>query len=213
MILITFAVPFESAVFRSRHPSGKAGVTCLHTGVGSAAARQALERALEAKAYSKVVISGFAGGLLDDLRVGDLITNDCDEAAEESCGLAKVRSVRLAESAQVLVDPSEKREFARRRQAEAVDMETSTLRQVCREHAVPAVTLRVISDDVRSSLVVPAEILSGAARQPVAGTLRLLGYLALRPARWGPFRKMVRDCATARASLATGLLERISGLR
>ncbi len=205
MILVTFAIPFESANFRAKI-AGQTGISCLHTGVGSVAARRAIEVALNSGQFSHVIASGFAGGLVDGLAIGDLVTIGPNEFGGQQLS-EFAQSVRLLESDDVLVDPSQKRAFADRTGAEAVDMETATILEVCRRRAVPAVALRVISDDVRSSLVVPSEILTDAARRPIIGTLRLLGYLFVRPTKWWDFKAMIQHCNQARESLANGLRE------
>ncbi len=207
MILVTFAVPFESAAFRASQLGNRTTeIRCLHTGVGAKAARRCVESALAAEIFSHVIVSGFAGGLATGLEVGDLITTTKRELAGIS-GLDSVKTVRLVESDRILENPAAKRAFADRTGGEAVDMETETILAVCRDHGVPAFVLRVISDDANSSLVVPAEILADATRRPIQGTLRLLGHLVLRPARWRPFRTMVTGCHRARANLGLALSE------
>ncbi len=206
MILVTFAVPFESAVFRKAIGDAP-GIEILHTGVGSQFAVETVSAALETNVFSHVIVSGFAGGLVEDLSVGDLITTD----ERESPVLAEQRSpgrvVRLVESSSILFDERQKRAFAESTGGQAVDMETATILGVCRDHGISSTVMRVISDEVSSNLVVPSEILADAADRPFSGTLRLLSYLLPRPSKWGAFRNMVANCSKARKILARGLEE------
>lgn len=211
MILVTFAVPFESVTFRSRMGKSSPYVQVLHTGVGSQAAEHAIRSSLDTGRYSQVVISGFAGGLSDDLAVGDLITTiEGDSKKHAAVGLAK--TVRLIESDHILDDPAGKRAFAASTGAEAVDMESTTILKECVQRGVPVTVLRVISDDARSSLVVPPAILSDAARRPIIGTIRLLAHLAVRPGKWGPFRLMVSNCRRAQLVLGVALANLVKAL-
>jgi nucleoside phosphorylase len=207
VILVTFAVPFESAVFR-KETGDAPGLTILHTGVGAESARRTFGAALGIGDFSHVIVSGFAGGLVDDLEIGDLITGTEDQGPT-----SPARVVRLVESDRVLGDPSQKRALAETTRGQAVDMETATILAICRQRGIPATVWRVISDDVNSSLVVPGEILAAAARRPICGTLRLLAHLAPRPTKWGAFRAMVANCDAARIVLAKTLPDLIAQLR
>lgn len=203
MILITFAVPFESAAFRAKLSTG-GEVECLHTGIGSAAANKALRTALDRAKYSHVIISGFAGGLLESLQVGDLIKPEGDLPAEG--GNVMIKSVILRESDSVLGDADSKAKFRAATGADAVDMETAAIRAICEEFNVPFQVIRAISDDAQGSLVVPAEILTEVTKQPILGGVRLIAHLAVRPATWLPFAEMVRNCRTAQRTLADALI-------
>lgn len=201
MILVTFAVPFESAEFRAKVPETD-NVECLHTGIGRASAHEALRTALSQRAYSRVIISGFAGGLSQSLRVGDLITTENEQTSNDPISM---KSVKLRQSDSVLVDAPAKASYRTETRADAVDMETQTISEICRDAGVPFRVIRVISDDALGSLVVPSEILTDVTRRPIRGGFRLLAFLAIRPTAWGPFAEMVRNCRTAQRRLADAL--------
>ncbi len=206
MILVTFAVPFESAKFRETltKTSSSTKVECLHTGVGADSAERAIRGAFAKKRYSHVVIAGFAGALSPQLAVGDLITCKSSSSATLPLDLS-VQNVRFAQSDQVLVTAREKEEFRRLTGGDVVDMETETLISECRAANVPHRILRVISDVADVDLAAPPEILTAAAQKPIRGTVGLLAFLGLRPRRWIPFATMVHDCKEAQKRLSSGL--------
>ncbi len=205
MILVTFAVPFESAAFRAKvHLNSE--VECLHTGVGHAAAREALRKAFNQRPYSRVVISGFAGGLSQSLRVGDLVTPDHSQSA--TCK-TDICSVKLLQSDTVLESPESKAAFRAATGADAVDMETRTIIEFCQGIGIPFDVIRAISDDARGSLVVPGKILTDVTKRPIRGIVQLLSFLLVRPKAWKPFREMVRNCRTAQGRLAEALIREV----
>lgn len=208
MILVTFAVPFESKAFRDKLPAD-AKIECLHTGVGCAAASEAIQRALRQQSYSHVIISGFAGGLVEHLAVGDLISTDDGARLGNAVMIGGLKTVKISQSHQVLTNADTKARFQLETGAEAVDMETRTIRDACHQASIPYSVIRVISDDAQASLVVPADLLTNVTRRPIRGGLKLFAFLAVRPTTWGPFLEMVRNCRVAQRRLANALMRAV----
>jgi adenosylhomocysteine nucleosidase len=194
VILVTFAVPFESAAFRREAVSR--GVRILHTGVGADAARAALEQALCEGVPERVIASGFAGALVPELAIGEVVTE---------------RSRRIASAAEVLATAEDKRAFRERTGAEVVDMETEAIREVCEAAGVPLSIRRVISDRAEDDLGLPPVLLDALSARPVSAMPRLLWTLATQPARRRAFLRLVRDCRTAQRALAATLVEELGG--
>lgn len=194
MILVTFAVPFESAAFRRRAVSRS--VRIIHTGVGVDAARVAMERAICESLPGMVISSGFAGALAPEFRIGEVV---CD--AKNS----QWRSARFATAPEVLIDADTKRAFRLRTGAEVVDMETSAIREVCAVAGVPLTALRVISDGAEDDLGLPADLLGVLADRPVRTFPRLAWTLLGNGSRRRAFLRLVRDCRTAQLALADAL--------
>src|SRR4051812_3942464 len=147
MIAITFALAAESASIvaglRDKR-TARAGaaniiygklcgydVAIFHTGVGRAATERQLDRGLGVINPSFLISSGFAGGVSETLRVGDVIIA---KNFSEPAFLQRLDGVRTATlfTVQSVVDgSSERMEIARANGADAVDMETEAIAQAC----------------------------------------------------------------------------------
>lgn len=194
MILVTFAVPFESAEFRRRAVSRR--VRIVHTGVGSEAAQAAIEAAICAEMPDLVISSGFAGALTADFCPGDVVTaGECVEG----------KPARFVSADRVLSTSADKRAFRSIADAEVVDMESDAIRSVCATAGVPMRILRVISDGADDELGLPPDLLGALADRPLLAVPRLLGALAGSPIRRKQFVAFVRNCRRAQRSLADAL--------
>ena len=225
MTAITFALPDESRAFtaRLRHAGSEGGfllgnlgaseIALFHTGMGAARVRERLPAFLRAGRFRCLVAAGYAGGLDATLRAGEAVLgyNLSDPAlldrARKTLGC---RSVRFASAAEPLETPEAKTAFFRQTAAAAVDLETETIAALCREHGLPMLALRVISDTATETLPVPFHVCFDAATErPRIGSL--LGFLARRPRRIPAFLQFVRRIRQARATLADALERLVTG--
>jgi nucleoside phosphorylase len=190
VILVTFAVPFESAAFRKRAISRE--VRILHTGVGAESARAALEIAVTSELPERVIAAGFAGAVAPGLQVGQIVRT----------GLVSV--------AEVLATVQSKRDFHAQTGAAAVDMETEAICEVCAIAGVPVVTLRAISDSADDDLGLPADLLEGLTRFAPAAWLRAGWQLCCDRETRHAFQRLVRNCRIAQSALADALEEELS---
>ena len=123
-----------------------------------------------------LVSAGFAGGLNGTLRRGDIVLGSEVVAPNASPMVIDVPAYqaltsspeqvhvgRLLSVANVVRAPTEKRALARQYSAIAVDMETRTVAQVCRENKVCFSSVRVVSDAADDRL--PQEV-DRLLRQP-----------------------------------------------
>jgi len=223
MIGITFALPSESSgVVRrlqavQRHDnllSGKIDhreVTILHTGVGAKNCNERLEILLHKTRPGLVIGSGFAGAVSEELVVGDLVLaqNFSDPgllaSAERILRAREPRLVKLFTSPSIIDSIDERNEIARVAGAEAVDMETGAIADVCKVHGVPLLSLRVISDTARQPFPAPPSVLFDIEHERT-NVGRLLAYLLRDPGSvWRLFR-FGRQIARARASLTDAIV-------
>ena len=167
MMLLFFAVPEEARPFvraweratgdraRKTVPPGAAwaprfdfsGLRVQVTGMGAANARRSAEAALAGEHPDFVVTSGLAGGLDPALRTGDLVF-DADDGfpRTEAFRRASARAGRFVQVERVAASVAAKAQLRRDTGADAVDMESAAIRDVCRARGIPGATLRVISD-------------------------------------------------------------------
>jgi adenosylhomocysteine nucleosidase len=149
-VLVCFALPEEAAPFRrARVPS----VEVLVTGMGPRNTEWALQRYLEQHQPRAVFTCGFAGGLKPELSPGAVVFDaDTELAVEEPLRQAGAIPGRIHCSARVVITCAEKRALREETQADAVEMESGIIRQLCRARGIPSATVRVITDTANEDL-------------------------------------------------------------
>lgn len=125
----------------------------LTTGMGIRNARNVFDQAIAHAAPKLVLTCGFAGGLDCELRLGDVVF-DADDAFPLTAALlaAGARPANFHCSDHVATTPAEKSQLRATSGADAVEMESSVIRALCRKHGIPSATVRVISDTADESL-------------------------------------------------------------
>jgi len=145
-ILVCFAVK-EEAAFAWPLPEVRGGREMLVTGMGRRNASTRFRDALSRLSPQRVLTCGYAGALNPALKTGDvLFDEDFDAGFGEALRGLGVRPARFYCSTRVAVTAREKAELWRATNADAVEMESSVIRILCRERGIPSATLRVISD-------------------------------------------------------------------
>src|SRR6266568_3515769 len=177
MIAVTFALPAESSGFlhrlRKKSKTNRNGITAIcgevdggaievfHTGVGEKVCRQRMAKFLQGRQFDCLISAGFAGALNDRLHVADLLVAENFSTVR----LSEVRSFFSglpAHIADLLTVPSmiesreERDRIAQTTGAVAADMETEFIARACAEHAIPLLSLRVISDTPSKPFPAPA---------------------------------------------------------
>ena len=164
--LFLFAVPEEARPFvaklrgdgmavasRSVGVAGRArpvwsfdGDEARVTGMGRENATRGSEKALEIRP-GMVLTCGFAGGL-DPALPGGTVVFDADPGFPlvDQLTAASAVAVRFHCADDVAVTVAEKAALRRSTSADAVEMESSVIRAMCRERGIPSATVRVISD-------------------------------------------------------------------
>jgi hypothetical protein len=147
-------------------------VLLLETGVGRERTEAALRwlfasPMLDNVPYRpKAVLSaGFAGGLQEEVKVGDVIlaTEIVDAEGERWPATwpgelpagewrPALHPGRVLTMPNLVANPEEKHALGRRQEAVAVDMETAVVARRCAEKGVPFGCVRAISDDVHTAL-------------------------------------------------------------
>jgi len=241
MIAITFALPAESREFlRSLTNKSRADrngvrtvrgkiddrtIEVLHTGVGERVCRQRVGKFLSATGridrgdheqhFDYLISAGFAGALNDQLRLGDLLLakNFSTLRLEEDFSLS-ILPIHTADLLTVpaLIDSSEERnKLALTSGAVAVDMETEFIARGCAAHAIPVLSLRVISDTPRELFPAPANVLFDIERQQTR-MLKLATHLLAHPTSVPRLVQFARRIARARKTLANALIALIDKL-
>ena len=109
-------------------------------------------------------------------------------------------------TAPTLIDSSDERtEIGRTSGAAAVDMETEFIARACAEHAIPLLSLRVISDTPREPFPAPAHVLFDIAKQRT-DLPKLAAFFLAHPNRIPSLVQFWRKIARARKTLANALV-------
>lgn len=151
--LVCFAVKEEAKHFR-RWCAQHSGVEILLTGMGRENAEKAVGAALAKGKPERLITAGFAGGLNPDLERGAVVYQ-----ADETTGLieplraAGARPGRFHCTESVLSTAEQKNAMRASTGADAVEMESRFIHDLCRMHNVPCATVRVILDTATEDLL------------------------------------------------------------
>lgn len=202
---IVSAVPMELAPFlkrceRVRKYSGadfvfRGGVydgiriVVVESGMGFARARRATQSLVDAHTPKWILSSGFCGGLLPNMKIGDIVmagsvvdthghelSVDLDVPADPEHGLHVGRIVTTDSMVRLVED---KKALAEKYQAVAVDMESLAIAQICRDTKTRFLVVRSVSDDLSQDL--PPEILTVVGSTATLRVGAALGALWKRP--------------------------------
>jgi adenosylhomocysteine nucleosidase len=191
----------------------------VETGIGANATEKAVawvfsEPKFGSTSYrpSWLVFAGFAGGLADDLSVGDLVLGT-EVVASDGQRLPTtwppkiqhqswLRRGAILSAPRLVVDPDEKGRLGQTHKALAVDMESAAFARLCSQRGVPFGCLRVISDDIHTPLA--PELVALFADGRISWS-RILLALARRPSLVGEFRRLARATHVAANRLAEAL--------
>lgn len=150
--LICFAVR-EEAAGALPLPATRGGLQKLVTGMGRRNASTRFRESLARYNPERVLTCGFAGALDLKLKVGDVLYDaDFDAGVGDILQSLGAQRAQFYCSARVAVTAREKAELRERTGADAVEMESSVIRTLCREQGIPSATLRVISDEATRDL-------------------------------------------------------------
>jgi len=151
-ILVTFAVAEESRPFQAKLSPARR-IDTLLTGIGPAQTRRTLLPRLRQPTPDLIITSGFAGGLDPNLQGGALVYDaSLAPHLEDSLRKAGATAARFHCSSTVLLTPEAKRHARQATGADAVEMESGIIQDLCREHHIPCAIVRIISDPAHERL-------------------------------------------------------------
>jgi nucleoside phosphorylase len=232
MIALTFALPAESSEFlrrlRNKSRADRNGISVVrgtiddrtvevaHTGVGEKICRERIEKFLEDAQFHFLISTGFAGALSNRLRVNDVLlaqnfsTVDL-KRAQESLSALSIRTANLLTLPTTIDSREERERIARESGAAAVDMETEFIARACATHAVPLLSLRVITDTPLESFPAPPDVLFDIEKQQTNVTALATFFLA-HPNRVLRLVQFAKRISRARKSLSNALIQVVRGL-
>jgi adenosylhomocysteine nucleosidase len=182
----------------------------VESGVGRERAARATEALISGHEPRWVISAGFAGGLDERLKQGDMLladqivdTQGGKLAFDFRLGEAgpRVHIGRLLTVDRVIRDPGEKRELGQQHAALAVDMESIGVAEVCRREKTRFISVRVIIDEVDRTL--PRDIDVLVNKETTAGKLgAAAGAIFRRPSSVKDMWQLKEDALVASQRLA-----------
>jgi adenosylhomocysteine nucleosidase len=149
--LSCFALKEEAAPFR-KIAAGKTGVSTLIVGIGRANAEKTVRGFLSKNSPALVLTCGFAGGLNPDLKLGEVVFETSDENLRVKLVAANAKPAKFFCADRIATTVSEKKSLREQTGADAVEMESAAIQEICRERKIPCATVRVISDTAHEDL-------------------------------------------------------------
>jgi adenosylhomocysteine nucleosidase len=123
------------------------------TGIGRRNAAENIRDAIACVQPERVITAGFAGGLNPRLSCGAVVyEQDFDAGFSRELEELGAVAARFHCHRRVAITAGEKSDLWRETGADAVEMESSVIRTICRELHIPSATVRVISDDAHQDL-------------------------------------------------------------
>jgi len=207
-ILVCFAVPQEAKPFASA-VAAQSRIRVVLTGMGAGQAEATLQAVLCHQPPDLVISSGFAGGLRPGLPSGTVLFDvDPADSLTEPFIAAGALPATFHSGGRVATTAQEKQMLWRRTEADAVEMESRAIRELCRGAKLPSATVRVILDTAEENLPLDFNKLMTARQQ--MNYLKLgLSVLQSPRAIKGLFR-LKKQSAFAAQKLAEVLIKAVS---
>jgi adenosylhomocysteine nucleosidase len=204
LFVVTFAVKEEASPFL-RSAEKAAHLRTLITGMGRDNARKAAQRILAQERPGCVITAGFAGGLNPEIPTGTVIYSALPGSSLAS-NLEKTgaRPVRFHCAERIAVTVEEKALLRQQTGADAVEMESAVIEEVCRESNIPSATVRVISDAAGENLPLDFNQLLTSRFQIHFG--KLARELLVAPGKIPALLRLRKQTARAARRLAATLL-------
>jgi nucleoside phosphorylase len=204
-VLICFAVEDEARHFR-KQILGRYPCQILITGIGPGNAKQSLLDALKDRTPSLVLSSGFAGGLNPELRAGEVgFEGPGDSSLAAATKAVGARPMRFHSSDRIASTASAKLHLWRATAADAVEMESGPIREICAQRNIPSATIRVISDAAEEDLPLDFNLLMTPEQR--LDYFKLAWTLVKSPAKVARLLAFQRRIDGFAAKLATVLCE------
>lgn len=204
-IVVTFAVKEEMKFF-----PGGSGVRRFLTGMGRDNAERAIAAILGELTPKVVLTCGFAGGLSPALKCNDVIfqADENTPLREKLLEIGGATSVNFFCARRVAITGEEKMRLWRSTGLDAVEMESESIRDYCREREIPSATIRAVSDASDEDLPLDFNTLMSPAQKINYGKLSwALVRSPWKLAELLAFQQKTVDAAKALGAYLNRLLE------
>lgn len=204
--LVCFALEEEAAPFR-RLVSAKSGASILITGIGRQNAATAVGKVVALHKPALVLSCGFAGALNAALATGDVVFSTADGELYRRLLAAGAKPAKFHCAARIAATAAEKQTLRHTTSADAVEMESEMIHDICGQRGIPCATVRAISDTAEADLPLDFNTLSKSDMSLDYGRLALA--VAKSPGKIPALLRLRRKCKLAASRLAAVLKEAI----
>jgi adenosylhomocysteine nucleosidase len=203
-IAVCFAMAEEAGAFKKL--CGET-VPLFFTGIGRANAEKATRAFLATHTPQLLLTCGFAGGLVPELKIGDVVFEIPNEGGND--GYAAVRAGLVKGGAKpgkiVCVDriattAKEKQKLREATGAVAAEMESAAVQAICGERGIRCVTVRVISDTANDDL--PLDFNKFLNEDKSVDMSKLMMAVAKAPWKMGALMQLQQNTKMAAHQLA-----------
>ena len=199
-LLVCFALKEEARPFQQL-VAGRGNLQVILVGMGKRNAERAIRAALAEERPDLVLTCGLAGGLRPDLAMGTVVfAADPETGLEPALLAAGARPARFYCAERVVVTAAEKRTLRESTGADAVEMESQPIRDVCREQKILSATVRVIQDSAQEDL--PLDFNQLLTPEQKMSYWKLALAVAKSPGKVGALLRLQKHTQAAAARLA-----------
>lgn len=179
---------------------GTIQVAAACSGMGAAAAARAVDHVLAPGGVDTLVSIGWAGSLSCGLRAPEAVSvrEVIDDSTGERFPTASAEGQRLVTLDHV-AGQDEKRQLAEKYQATLVDMEAAAVARIARERGLAFLCFKAVTDGPNDKLPDFNRFVGKDGQLHVPSLAR---WAALRPAHWGPLRRLGKNSNAAARELA-----------
>jgi len=212
-IAVCFAMAEEAVAFRKL-----CGETApiFFTGIGRENAERTTRQFLVSHAPELLLTCGFAGGLVPELKIGDVVYEIPADGGTEGYAAARAklagsgaRPAKIFCTDRIATTAKEKQTLRERTGAEAAEMESGAVQAVCRERGIRCVTVRVISDTANEDL--PLDFNKFLNEDKSVDMSKLMMAVAKAPWKMGAMIALQKNTKLAAQRLAEALARVVAG--
>jgi adenosylhomocysteine nucleosidase len=205
-VAVCFALAEEAGPFKQVYGDN---VPVFLTGIGRENADKAAREFLAVHTPSLLMTCGFAGGLIPELKIGDVIFeipsgggagDQVYAAVRTKLAAAGAREGKIFCADRIAATAADKNKLRHETGADAAEMESGAVQAVCSGHGIPCVTVRVISDTADQDL--PLDFNKFLTEDKTLDMSKLMMAVAKAPWKMGALMELQKNTKLAAQRLA-----------
>lgn len=213
-VAVCFALAEEAGAFQKVCGNK---VPVFLTGIGRENAERAAREFLGSHTPSLLMTCGFAGGLISELKIGDVVFeipavlahgqqgNDVFAGVRSKLTAAGAREAKFFCADRIATTAGDKKRLREETGAEVAEMESGAVQAVCANQGIPCVTVRVISDTANEDL--PLDFNQFLKEDKSMDMGKLMMAVAKAPWKMGALMELQKNTKLAAQRLAEVLVK------